>query len=237
MSGIATAIGATAVIGAYSSSKAASSASSASEAATSASQEAAQLQYKTSQEQLDYQKQLHDEWTSIFGDVQSNLASYYKNLSSDTVASLGIQNLEKQYVQSRTNLDTALAKRGITDSGATVSGLSQLESARMLGKAEIQANAPAQAAAQKLGFLQTGLNQQSSINAGISNAYTNQVGLLGQQSANQLTYANQQAQQAAAGYAGIGSSIGSGINTYMAYNSYQSSNNLNNALAAKLTGV
>ncbi len=216
--GIETAILGAAVIGAGSSYMAAESASDSADASTAAASAAAQLQYKTSQQQLEFQKQLHDEWQGIFGPIQDNLSSYYQNLSSDTIASLGIQNIEKQYVQSRQNLDTALAKRGITDSGATVSGLSQLESARMLGKAEVQTQAPMQAAQQKLGFLNAGLGIQGGINQGISSAYTNQMNVLGQQSTAQLAQANQYSSQAAQGYAGIGSSIGSGINSYMMYN-------------------
>lgn len=229
--GIETAIIGAATVGALSSSKSAKSASKASSAATASADAAAKLQYEASAEQLAFQKQQYDDWQSIFGPIQDNLSSYYKNLSSDTVASLGIQNIEKQYMQSRTNLDTALAKRGITNSGATVAGLTQLESARMLGKAEVQANAPAQTAAQQLGFLSVGLGQQSSLQQGISNSYTNQMNMLGQQSTNQLNQANQYSNQAAQAYSGIGSSIGSGINNYMTYNAYQSQNNLNNALA------
>jgi len=234
--GIETAIIGAAAVGAISSSKAASSASKASQAATSSADAAAQLQYQASSEQLAFQKQQYDDWEGIFGPIQSNLSNYYKNLSSDTVASLGLQNIETQYVSSRQNLDTALAKRGITNSGATVSGLTQLESARMLGKAEVQANAPAQTAAQQLGFLQTGLGQQSSLQQGISNSYTNQMNMFGQQATSNLNQANQYSQQAAAGYAGIGSSIGQGINTYMTANAYQSQANLNNTMANQMGG-
>lgn len=213
-----TAIVGSTIVGAGTSILGAEKASDSADAAIASADANAQLQYKTSQQQLAFQQQLHDEWQGIFGPVQENLSNYYQNLSADTLSSLGIQNIEKQYTQSRQNLDTALAKRGITDSGATVSGLSQLESARMLGKAEAQTNAPMQVAQAKLGFLNAGLGNQQAINSGISNAYTNQMNILGQQSTAQLNQANQYTSQAAQGYAGIGSSIGSGINTYMMYN-------------------
>jgi len=238
MSGIATAIVGSAVVGAVSSSNAASSASSASKAATASADAAAQLQYETSNAQLEFSKQQYDDWQSIFGPIQDNLSSYYKNLSSDTVASLGIQNIEKEYARSSQLLDQSLAKRGLSNSGATTQSMTQLESARMLGRAEVQANAPMVSAQQQQGFLSIGLGAQQQAAAGINSAYGNQISLLGQQAVNATSQANNYSNQAAAGYAGIGSSIGQGINTYMTYNAYQSQNNLNNAVANKIgTGV
>lgn len=236
--GIETAIIGAAAIGAGSSALSAKSASKASKAATSSADAAAQLQYEASSEQLAFSKQQYEDWQNIFGPIQDNLSSYYKNLSSDTVASLGIQNIEKEYARSSQLLDQSLAKRGIANSGATTQGITQLESARMLGRAEVQANAPMVAAQQKQGFLSIGLGVQQQATAGINSAYGNQISLLGQQATNATNQATNYSNQAAAGYAGIGSSVGQGINTYMTYNAYQSQNALNTALANKIgTGV
>lgn len=236
--GIETAIIGSAVLGAASSAKSAKSASSSANAATASADAAARLQYEASSEQLAFSKQQYDDWQNIFGPIQDNLSSYYKNLSSDSVASLGIQNIEKEYARSSQLLDQSLAKRGITNSGATTQGMTQLESARMLGRAEVQANAPMVAAQQQQGFLSIGLGVQQQATAGINSAYGNQISLLGQQATNSISQANNYSNQAAAGYAGIGSSVGQGINTYMTYNAYQSQNNLNNALVNKIgTGV
>lgn len=237
MSGIATAIAGTAVLGAVTSAKAAKSASASSAAQTAVASETAAAQNEASMAQLEFQKQQYADWENIFGPIQNNLSSYYQNLHPDTFASLGIQNIEKQYATSRQNLDVALAKRGIENSGATVAGLTQLESARMLGKAEAQTNAPMQVAQLQQGFLATGLGTQSNLQSGISNAYSNQMNVLGQQSSNALNQAGNYAQQAAAGYAGIGSSIGAGINTYMTYGAYQNQQALNTALTNKLSTV
>lgn len=232
--GIETAIIGSAVLGAAASATSAKSASKSSSAATASADAAARLQYEASSEQLAFSKQQYDDWQNIFGPIQDNLSSYYKNLSSDSVASLGIQNIEKEYARSSQLLDQSLAKRGITNSGATTQGMTQLESARMLGRAEVQANAPMVAAQQQQGFLSIGLGAQQQATAGINSAYGNQINLLGQQAANSISQANNYSNQAAAGYAGIGSSIGQGINTYMTYNAYQSQNNLNNAMASKI---
>ena len=236
--GIETAIIGSAVLGAAASSKSAKSANSSANAATASADAAARLQYEASSEQLAFSKQQYDDWQSIYGPIQDNLSNYYKNLSSDSIASLGIQSIEKEYARSSQLLEQTLAKRGITNSGATTQSMTQLESARMLGRAEVQANAPMVAAQQQQGFLNAGLGIQSQALSGINSAYGTQISLLGQQAANATSQANNYSNQAAAGYAGIGSSVGQGINTYMTYNAYQSQNALNTALTNKIgTGV
>ena len=209
----------------YSSSK---SASKSADKAYASADAASQLQYETSMAQLDFQKEQYADWENIFGPIQDNLSSYYKHLSADSVASLGIQNIEQSYTQSRQNLDTQLAKRGITNSGATAAGLTSLENTRMLGKAEVRSTAEQTVAQQQLGFLGAGLGLESGLQQGVSNAYSNQANILGQQATNQLNQAGQYTGQAAQAYSGIGSSIGSGINSYMTYNALNPSTNTSN---------
>ena len=216
--GIEAAIIGSAVVGAGSSYMAGKSASKSASKASDASAYSAELQYEASMAQLEFAKQQYADWEGIFGPIQQNLSQYYQNLSPDTYSALGIQNIEKQYAQSRQNLDQELAKRGISNSGATVAGLTQLEQASMLGKAEVRTNAPQMVASAKQGFLNAGLGLQNNLQSGISNAYSNQMAVLGQQSTNSLQQSNMYANQAAQGYAGIGSSIGAGVNSYMLYN-------------------
>ena len=207
-----------AAIGAGTSYMSSKSASKSADKAYASADATSQLQYEASMEQLDFQKKQYEDWENIFGPIQDNLSSYYKNMSPDSIASLGIQNIEQSYIQSRQNLDTQLAKRGITNSGATAAGLTSLENTRMLGKAEVRTNAPQQVAQQQLGFLSAGLGLQPSLQQGISGAMSNQMNMFGQQATNQQGMANQYSNQAAQAYSGIGSSIGQGINSYMTYN-------------------
>lgn len=232
MSGAA--IAGAAVIGAGTSYMSAKSSSKSSAAATESAAKSAQMQNDASLAQLEFQKQQYADWENIFGPIQENLSSYYKSMKPDTLSAIGIQNLEQSYNQSKKALDTGLAQRGLTGSGQQAAALTQLETSRMLGKAEIRTNAPQQVAQQQLGFLSAGLGLQSNLQQGISGAYTNQMNALGNQATSALNQANIFGQQAAAGYSGIGSSIGSGISTYMTANAYQSQANLNNAMALKL---
>lgn len=207
-----------AAIGAGTSYMSSKSASKSADKAYASADATSQLQYEASMEQLDFQKKQYEDWENIFGPIQDNLSSYYKHMRPDSIASLGIQNIEQSYTQSRQNLDTQLAKRGITNSGATAAGLTSLENTRMLGKAEVRTNAPQQVAQQQLGFLSAGLGLQPGLQQGISGAMTNQMNMFGQQATNQQGMANQYSNQAAQAYSGIGSSIGQGINSYMTYN-------------------
>ena len=218
----------------YSSSK---SASKSADKAYASADAASQLQYETSMEQLNFQKEQYADWENIFGPIQDNLSSYYKNLSADSVASLGIQNIEQSYTQSRQNLDTQLAKRGITNSGATAAGLTSLENTRMLGKAEVRSTAEQTVAQQQLGFLSAGLGLQSGLQQGVSNAYSNQANILGQQSTADTNSANNYSNQAAQAYSGIGSSVGTGISSYMQYNALNNASTNTNTSQTWLSGA
>ena len=185
------------------------------DAARKSADNSAALQNEVSMEQLAFSKQQYDDWQSIFGPVQQNLSSYYKNLSPDTVTSLGLQNLEHEYTRSAQLLDQALAIRGITNSGATESGLTQLEQTRMLGRTQVRNDASNIIAQQQANYLNIGMGQQSQLQQGINNAYTQQMNIHGQAYANQMNLARQQNDLAYKSAAGVGSSISSGINTYM----------------------
>ena len=234
MAWVAVAIGGSAALGSITSYSGAKKSSAASAETAAAMRKSAKLQYKATMAQLDFAKQQYNEWQGIFGPIEQNLSSYYKNLSPDSFAALGIQNIEQEYSRSREQLDIALAKRGITDSGATVAGMTELEGNRLLGRAQVRAQAPTQVAQMQQGFLSIGLGQQAQLQQGINNAYSNQIGVFGQQVSNNLNQSNMYAQQAAQGYATAGSAIGQGINTYMTANAYQSQSNLNNAMANNL---
>ena len=234
MAWVAVAIGGSAVLGSATSYMGAKKSSAASAEAAAAMRKSAKLQYKATMEQLNFTKKQYADWQGIFGPIEQNLSSYYKNLSPDSFAALGIQNIEQEYSRSREQLDIALAKRGITDSGATVAGMTELEGNRLLGRAQVRAQAPTQVAQMQQGFLSIGLGQKAQLQTGINNAYSNQIGVFGQQVSDKLNQSNMYEQQAAAGYAGVGQSIGQGINTYMTANAYQSQSNLNNAMANNL---
>jgi len=199
-----TAIAGSAIVGGVSSASAASKASKSADAATAASSEASAAQLAFSQQQ-------YDDWKSVFGDVQDNLASYYKNLTPDVLVASGVQNINKEYAQVSQQLTQSLAQRGISSSGLEGQALVDLATKQAQDTATLKTQAPQLVANEKMKFLSLGLNQGANAVAGMQNAYGTQASL----ASNQANMYNQQAAQASAG---IGSSLSSGINSYMTMN-------------------
>ena len=218
------AIAGAAVVGAgasmYSGKQAAKSANKASDRAAASADAQTALGY----EQLDFNKQQYDDWNAIFGDTQKTLASYYNTLSPEFFASTGLQNIEQEYTRSRTQLDANLAKRGISNSGVAADDFSTLEAARMMGRADVRNKAETQVRAEQVNFLAVGKGQQSQLQANMNSAYGNIANSFGQQAGTQYGLANQYTQQANQAYAGVGTSIGSGINAYMMHNATSGAN-------------
>ena len=218
------AIAGAAVIGAgasmYAGDQAAKSANKASDRAAASADAQTALGY----EQLDFNKQQYDDWNAIFGDTQKTLASYYNTLSPEFFASTGLQNIEQEYTRSRTQLDAALAKRGISNSGVAADDFSTLEAARMMGRADVRNKAETQVRAEQVNFLAVGKGQQSQLQANMNSAYGNLANSYGNQANTQYGLATNYTNQANQAYAGVGQSIGSGINAYMMYNATSGAN-------------
>lgn len=210
-----------AVVGAGASAMASKSASKSADKQANIQSESNRLQYELSKEQLEFNKQQYDDWQEIFGDVSKNLADYYNDMDATTYEALGIQNIEQEYTRSRQQLDQALAKRGITNSGAAANALTDLETMRMLGRADASTNAAATVAQQQQSFYGMGLGSQANAQAGINNAYGNQISVLGQQASQAGQQAMVYGQQAGNAMAGVGNAVGSGISNYMQYQATQ----------------
>ena len=218
------AIAGAAVLGAgasiYTADKASKSAKSASKQAAKSADAQTALGY----EQLDFNKQQYDDWNAIFGDTQKTLASYYNTLSPEFFASTGLQNIEQEYTRSRTQLDANLAKRGISNSGVAADDFSTLEAARMMGRADVRNKAETQVRAEQVNFLAVGKGQQSQLQANMNSAYGNIANSYGNQANTQYGLATNFTNQANQAYAGVGQSIGSGINAYMMHNATSGAN-------------
>ena len=218
------AIAGAAVLGAgasiYAGEQAAKSANKASNKAAASADAQTALGY----EQLEFNKQQYDDWNAIFGDTQKTLASYYNTLSPEFFASTGLQNIEQEYTRSRTQLDANLAKRGISNSGVAADDFSTLEAARMMGRADVRNKAETQVRAEQVNFLAVGKGQQSQLQANMNSAYGNLANSYGNQANTQYGLATNYTNQANQAYAGVGQSIGSGINAYMMHNAISGAN-------------
>lgn len=210
--GIEAAIIGSAVVGAGASMMASGSASDSADAQTAASSQA-------SAAQLAFSKEQYADWKNVFGDVQDNLAAYYKNLTPDAIEAAGIQNINQQYAQANKQITQSLAQRGISSSGLEGQAMVDLAQKQAQDTANLKIQAPQLAANEKMKFLALGLNQGANAVSGVNQAYGTQATL----AANQATMYNQQAASSAAG---VGSSLSSGINSYMSYNAMNQQNAL-----------
>lgn len=213
-----------AAIGAASSASAASKASKSAANATQASSDAAAAQLEFSREQ-------YEDWKAVFGDVQDNLAEYYKNLTPASIEAQGIQALNTEYAAASKSLTQSLAQRGISSSGLEAQAMTDLAQKQAQDTANVRVQAPIIASQEKMKFLALGLNQGANAVSGVNGAYQSQASI----AANQAAMYNAQAAQASAG---IGSALGSGINSYLSYNAMQNQNLLlQNALSAGSTSA
>lgn len=141
------------------------SADSASERATNMQQKALDKVDKLAEEQKSIINQQLAEWKTMFGDVQTSVVNYFKNLTPDKRETLGFQNLEKHYADATRRLSANFAQRGLSNSGARVQSETALAQMLAEGKARVSASATEGVAREKAGFLQLGLHQKNALNA------------------------------------------------------------------------
>lgn len=120
------------------------------------------------QSSLDTQVEKYNEWKTIYGDLQEDVSTYFKNLTGDSLATKQIQQVQQAYQASQKQMDEQLAQRGLSGSGAAVQGLIQNSQTMASASANIRANSELEANKQKMGFLNTGLSQDISLTQGIA---------------------------------------------------------------------
>ncbi len=148
MSGVATAIAGSAVLGAVVSSNAAGKATDAAS--------------KASQSELAFNQQRYDDWKEVYGPIQDNLSDYYSNLSPDMYEAQGLEAFNAEYQKAQDAVATSLAQRGITDSGLSAQLEQQGAVSAAQSRAAIRMDAPAKVAELQSNFLQIGLGQDPS---------------------------------------------------------------------------
>lgn len=184
MSGVATAVIGSAIIGGVVSSNSADKATKSAE--------------RQSADAIAFEQQKYDDWNATYGPLQDNLAEYYNNITPEYYETIGLEAFQQEQEAAMARIDESLVQRGIDPSSGIAASLeAQTELDAAEGRAEIRRDAPRQAAEDKSRFLQIGLGQ----NPGQS---------MSQALSNQASASQQRAtmQQQAAGQA-----VGSAINT------------------------
>lgn len=139
--------------------------------------------YGLTKEQLAFQRKQYDDWKNIYGPLQEDLGTYFKNLHGDKLAAQQIEAIQKESQVAQTNVDQQLAQRGLDQSGLAAEALMRNQATTSFAKAGARANADQLAAQQKMGFLGLGLGQGASmlgINAQVANSGANSaIGAMG----------------------------------------------------------
>lgn len=121
-------------------------------------------------EQLDFAKKQYARWEQDFGEIQTEVAEYYKNLSDDILKQQyedanteANQSLLQQYFQAQYNIKSNMNKAGMAGSGAEQSSNLQLQQSLLLQKAQnrwqteqLKANANNQIMGQKANWANQG---------------------------------------------------------------------------------
>ncbi len=128
--------------------------------------------YALTKEEIEFQREQYADWKAIYGPLQEDLGTYFKNLSGDKLAAKQVEAIQLEGQKAQQQTDVALAQRGLTGSGIEAQALMQNQFGTSMQKASARASADELAAQQKMGFLGLGLGQGTQmlgINAGVSN--------------------------------------------------------------------
>ena len=124
-------------------------------------------------EEIEFQREQYADWKEIYGDLQEDIGTYFKNISGDTITSQQLTAIQRESQLAQTQVDQALAQRGLTGSGLEAQALQQNMFGTAQQKATVRANADQMVAEQQMGFLGLGLGQGTNmlgINAQVSSA-------------------------------------------------------------------
>jgi len=131
---------------------------------------------KLTDEQLAFQRAQYNKWQDIYGPLQEDLGTYFKNLNGEDVTAKKLQAVQQESQAAQHNIDQSLAQRGLGTSGLEAQALTQNSINTANSRANIRANQDQAAALQKMQFLGLGLGQGAQmlgVNANVSNSGVN----------------------------------------------------------------
>lgn len=142
------------------------------QAAVTASERASANALKMAEDNIAFQKEQYADWKAVYGEIQSNLGEYYKNLSSSKYATQSVQANQQEFNKVSKQLDTQLAQRGLSQSGVQAASMVSMNQQLAQANAQARYTAKDQVSAQQAGFLGIGLGQGSNMLGNIGSAYS-----------------------------------------------------------------
>ena len=102
---------------------------------------------------LGFEQQRYEDYKAIYGDIEKDLGEFYKGLTEENVAALGLQAHEQEIDRVETQVKQTLAQRNIEGAGLEAGLEQRLEIARAEGRAKIRTEAPFKVAEAKTAFV------------------------------------------------------------------------------------
>lgn len=163
-------------------------------------EQASQASTAMTKEQLAFDKQRYADWKAVYGPLQEDLGTYYKNLTGGELSAKHIESIQMESQLAQQQIDQSLAQRGISGGGLEASLTNQNIFSTSMQKAAARASGDQMANEQKMNFLNLGIGQGAQIGTNI--AQTSAAGASGLRSqASALEQSNQNT---------IGSMVGTG---------------------------
>lgn len=154
---------------------------------------------------LAFEQKKYDDWKALYGDVEENLADYYKNLTPEYYEVRGVEAFEKEKEATLTKLRETFEQRGIRrDSSLALGTEAAFEMGAAATKANIRASAEQATADAKQSFLGLGTQREP---AGIGP-------LLLQDANNQAAMARQAAEAAGEAFGTAVTTTATGLSDY-----------------------
>lgn len=149
---------------------------------------------KLAKENIAFQKEQYSDWKAVYGDIQTNLGSYFKNLTPERLTAMGLHNQQKEFQNALADINKTFAQKGLEGSGLDVSTQTTAKLANAAARAQIRTSAVDATTEQKLSFLNLGLGTGNAIRSNITGAYQSGVNQQTQSASMYMQRANQMKQ-------------------------------------------
>ena len=146
---------------------------------------------KLGKQQLEMAKQQQEqaarrdaERRAIYGDLEQNLANYYKNLTPEQRTNRNLDRYDKQFKMAQDKVQQNLAQRGLMGSGIEQETFSQMEQQAINDRLNIAEQAEQSVRNEQMGFLGYASGQGNIAAQALANANSQALGALNNQQNN-----------------------------------------------------
>ncbi len=129
---------------------------------------------RASRREHQFNERMYNDWKAIYGPIEQNLSEYYQNLTPEGVTAQGLENIEKEFSNVKTQIEEQLIQRGLGESGIETATDQNLVIQKALARAKTRQEAPQVVAEAKQRFLQGGEQRRANAAQGLSQSYQGQ---------------------------------------------------------------